>query len=685
MPYNIIQSNAQAFIDKNLKLPRYQRKQTWGPEDNFKLCVSIFKGYPIGVVIINYNNGEGFLLDGRQRKNALTLMKSDPVEVYAWAKKFLGLKDSDNESSVKQKFTDKINHYLQGINFEKSKEDANKETPTDEISNNDISSDFAIEEGIERSISIDTQSKNLEVLVKLILLVHGKFNGLNNLFGHFKFNNYIPFEKLEYVHTKNGEAMINGADLKLHIKYLIDSKNTTEDKFTEYVIRRYNLDDKTTQKVRDFIHIQWEYFENCFNIIANAEDIINSSQLGIIEIQNARAIDAQNIFSLINKEGTKLTSEELLSARPFWNKQIKEASDSALREARSLYNRMGITPPPSLVYWDVCATFIYRIDPNNFLFKKIDETKEKQFSTKITLGFKLFSGIINGGITGISVSELEKADRTGTLKFNWEKDVEPLIADFNTLINLLCDCEYFRYFLSWKQSISSILGDTRAMEYAILIYKNWYHHGKPLKNKPTELKKFYRDSIILIDKLIYEYLDKQWAGSSFGKVANDIKDSSFSTRFKVIPVEKWKELLDSLATEECDAPKGAKEAFLYHYYCIKKMMPITAIDKSYEMDHIFAQRQFETSTISIKWKDNLCNFALLPKKDNISKSDKTLLELQADKSNTWLFDEVKRYTEITDRDIAKFSDINNIQELINKRLALFKSAMSKDRLATINQ
>jgi hypothetical protein len=87
MPYSIVESKAQAFIDETLKLPRYQRKQTWGPEDNFKLCISIFKGYPIGVVIINYNNDEGFLLDGRQRKNALTLMKEDPILLYMWAKK----------------------------------------------------------------------------------------------------------------------------------------------------------------------------------------------------------------------------------------------------------------------------------------------------------------------------------------------------------------------------------------------------------------------------------------------------------------------------------------------------------------------------------------------------------------------------------------------------------------------
>lgn len=670
MPYSIVESKAQAFINEDLKLPRYQRKQTWGAEDNFKLCVSIFKGYPIGVVIINYNNGEGFLLDGRQRKNALFLMKTNPVEVYFWAKKFLGLKDSDTEATVRDKFIEKVNFYLQDIEADKSEE---------------FEQDEAIEEGLERSISTDMQSKNLEVLISLILLIHGKYKGSNSLVGHFKFDGIIPLEQLEYAITKNGETYIDNFKLKLYIKYLIDSTNTTKEKFTEHLIKRYNIDEKNKSKIEKYVDIHWEYFNKCFTILSKAENIIDGSQIGIIRIDNARTIDAQNIFSLINKEGQKLTPEELLSARPFWNKPIKDSSDVAIKEAKKLYDKMGITPPSSLVYWDVCATFITRIDPNNLLFKEIDDNNEKQFSTKITLGFKLFSGILNDAITGISVSELEKKDRKGDLNFDWNNDVEKLVSDFNNLIALLYECEYFKYLASWKQSIASLLGDTIAMEYAILLHKNWVSHGSPLKHNQTALKKFYRDALILLDKLIYEYLNKRWAGSSFGNVANDLKPENFYSRFEMIDNQKWNDLLNWLATEECDATKGGKKAILYHYYCLKKMLPLFEHNKLYEMDHIFAQRQFDTSTITSSWKDNLYNFALLPKKDNISKSDRTLNDLKQDTSNTWLFDEVKRYTEISDSEIEKYSNINNISDLIQKRKSLFIDAFTVNRLQNINQ
>ena len=52
--------------DKNYKLPRYQRKDTWKKDQYFKLCISLFQGYPIGVSIVNSKDGTYWLLDGRQ-------------------------------------------------------------------------------------------------------------------------------------------------------------------------------------------------------------------------------------------------------------------------------------------------------------------------------------------------------------------------------------------------------------------------------------------------------------------------------------------------------------------------------------------------------------------------------------------------------------------------------------------
>ena len=50
--YEIRPETLKTFVeDSNIKLPRFQRKQTWDSKKNFELCISLFKEYPIGVTI----------------------------------------------------------------------------------------------------------------------------------------------------------------------------------------------------------------------------------------------------------------------------------------------------------------------------------------------------------------------------------------------------------------------------------------------------------------------------------------------------------------------------------------------------------------------------------------------------------------------------------------------------------
>ncbi len=108
-----------------IQLPRFQRKSTWTEKDNFKLSINVFKGYPIGVIIVNdmTRDDKSYLLDGRQRRNALLSMYEDPVVVYEWAKKFIGIKKGMSEETIRSLFREKIHIYLQSA-FEESTEDA---------------------------------------------------------------------------------------------------------------------------------------------------------------------------------------------------------------------------------------------------------------------------------------------------------------------------------------------------------------------------------------------------------------------------------------------------------------------------------------------------------------------------------------------------------------------------------
>ena len=75
--YGITSEKAIDIATANWSLPRFQRKRAWGDKERFKLCISIFKKYPIGTVVIKKENlGEGedsrfWLLDGRQRRDTI--------------------------------------------------------------------------------------------------------------------------------------------------------------------------------------------------------------------------------------------------------------------------------------------------------------------------------------------------------------------------------------------------------------------------------------------------------------------------------------------------------------------------------------------------------------------------------------------------------------------------------------
>jgi hypothetical protein len=314
------------------------------------------------------------------------------------------------------------------------------------------------------------------------------------------------------------------------------------------------------------------------------------------------------------------------------------------------------------------------------VFTKIDltdtKTTQSLFTRKLTLGFKLISALFVGGISSGSVKDLENERKA---KIDWNKDIEVLIKEFNIAMDMLYDCEYFRYLMSWKQSIMSLMGNSVALEFATLIYQNWCDLEKPIKGS-SRLKEFQKNAIILCDRLLFEYSSRLWAGSADSRLARDLQ--SKNERFKVVSNNDWDNIIDRFAE---GTNSKVEKGIIYHYYCLKKMRPSfdgEGANAVYEIDHIYAQSQFNNvTTIDTTLMESLGNKALLPKLDNIAKSDKTLKELT---SHSWLFSEILRVTGIDLADVDKYSDIVNVQELIDKRIADYKKVFSTDRISLFN-
>ena len=670
MAFGISENTTSYFINNKIELPRFQRKATWKIQKNFELCISVFKGYPIGVIIVNEMGSKKFLLDGRQRRNALTKMYYNPVEVYNWASKFIGLKNNMTVEEVKDKFFEKIGDYLQA-EFDKATEGSNS------IEDDSLDNDNVVE---GRTFDAEVQSENMHALLDLILLVHSKYANTNKFEGMFKFNKIIPIEELEYTNIVNGYTIIDPVKLKKFIKNRIENDECEKLEFVNYLIKRHKLGDKEAEKLDFYVTQQWDYFEKCFNTIRKTDEIIINARIGLIRLIDASPLDAQNIFSLVNSGGATLTAEELLSARPFWNVEIPNPSDEVKNKSKELYKFLDINVPSNVVRWDVCATLLSRIDKSNLIFSKFDlsdsNTSQSAFTKNLTLGFKLLSAIRVGGISSTAVKELEQERK---VKIDWNKDIELFVNDFNIVTDLLYDCDYFKYLMSWKQSIMSLMGNSVALEFATLVYQNWIHLERPLKGN-SKLKVFQKNAIILFDRLVYEYSSRLWAGSSDSRLSRDLTIPQ--DRFKVIPSNAWNELLDNFAQgNNSKVDKG----IIYHYYCLKKIRPYfdgVSTNAKYNIDHIYAKAQFNNvTTIDSGLMESLGNKALLPRIDNIEKGDRSLAELRF---HEWLYSEVKRVTGISEDEIDKFSDIVNIEELIALRISDYKKVFSNDRISLFN-
>lgn len=62
------------------KIPKYQRGYVWDSNKRGMLIDSLLKNYPIGSIIIWYNGGTKYVLDGQQRTRSLTMIRNYPFK-----------------------------------------------------------------------------------------------------------------------------------------------------------------------------------------------------------------------------------------------------------------------------------------------------------------------------------------------------------------------------------------------------------------------------------------------------------------------------------------------------------------------------------------------------------------------------------------------------------------------------
>lgn len=697
------------LIDQTIRFPRFQRKQTWKAEQNFKLAISVFKSYPIGVTIINKQNfgnkSTRWLLDGRQRRNALLLMQQNPENIYEWSKKFFGIKNTDQLQDIKDKFWEKIADYLNDsdedgfqnakiIAIEQGKSEFIFEGKTYKINSEEVVTDY---EGdfSEEDFFTDVVDKggfsnsedynrsmwgNLDELLFIIQTIHVKTtskSGFSNPFDFRKQINNLPY-------AVDGNKILSGQKLTTfindYLKYNFDNGTPEIDSksFFDFMINRHPLDPITSKTLSSLIQRNWDNIANSIKVTEIIRNRLQEAIIGIIETQDITATDSQMIFMLINKEGTKLSAVEILSAKPAWNIPIKSPSAGVEEHRKLLYSAIR-TQTENTVRWDYPATLYDRLKSLDFLFPKLNYHKNTDLEKKLTLGFKILSGIYEKGI------KKEDVDKLALNKgINWESDIDSILEDLNLMGKVLSDAPYFKYLRSWNQTFLEISSDAVALNFLFTCYFDFVRKDKPISNS-VRTKVFINNAIILADKLIYEYITSKWRGSSDSKISKNISlFSSLPDKFEIIEDSSWlkliKQINDDFKVEENDISFSISKSLIYHIYSMHSLMGPQS--SSIDVDHLIPQSVFASANVrnSDNIKNALFNLCPLPSKENISKSNKKLNRIE----DRWLIQQIETYSHLSSMDFDKYSDPTKWEELRKFRRRFFEEDFISAKTEVIN-
>lgn len=666
MSYNIEPMSVKQFVtDASMKLPRFQRRSVWSEKQNFELCISIFQDYPVGVVIVNKEPESSWLLDGRQRRAALKEMRANPVSVYKWAKSYIKFSPTEDVTDLRTKYWQKVEDYLQ------------KDTiPNEDGEDEEVVVGTEGEEIVDASsFNVEKQRKGLQTLLDLILMVHQIKGGISAWQKTFDFTKFMP---LKYASRKDN-FVVNPEKLRDFILEIIANvSEVNEQSVTDfYLDNSVELTEEKELKFKNAIHQRWTEIKNSIDVIKRTERIVSDACIGIIKLTNASPLDAQNIFTRINSGGTALKAEELLSAKAFWNVPISDLSSNLQSVVTDMYRKLGVESFEGIVRWDIAATLLKRIDKTHLVFDAYKEAAEKEEVNveQVTFGFKLLSAIYQKGISGKNVADLER-----NRDIDWVSGLNELVADLNDVFDLLLDDAYFKNWNAWGKPFTKLFGAAPALEFITIVYQDWIDKGRP-GNTSAKMREVQRDAKILLDKLICEYGSGIWHGSGDKRMANHV--ANISERIKVTDLSVWKNMVEAGFAGEYNGQVLARKQvipLLYYSYILQDLAPSVLSDVTYDVDHTMPQAWFEgNSMVNQKLKDSLTNLALLPKKQNISKSDKALKEI----SDTWLRQQIVIFTGISEADFEKYSDIMNITVLQSDRKAKYMNLIMNERVTKL--
>jgi hypothetical protein len=407
------------------------------------------------------------------------------------------------------------------------------------------------------------------------------------------------------------------------------------------------------------------------------EEHLRESKVGLLEISDCSAADEMKIFEIINSGGTQLTSAEILSAKASWNVPVENPHPEVSASKDKLHESLEIPVPDDVRRWDVAASLLDRIEAS-WLFGGFPRG-ERGFEKRTKLGFQLMSAYYQGRLMKDDLESLAEIDRVPWGSIQLESAI-------STVANLIAQVNVFKYWQTWHRSIMEILSDAIAIDFLVILLKDWERKAKPTQ-AGIALKQLQRNAVILLDRLVFEYVTGQWRGSSDSRIAGNLTQLAAAPEvFPSVEASDWERLIDGVVDTSqingqpllTDRIDGGIKVLLHYYYIVRGISgPSIPGSTTLDWDHIIPQAAFEESgnpALSV-YMNHIANVSYLPSRENKSKRDKRLNEI----TDYWLRDQITTYEEIPPADFERFSTASSVQELILSRGGRLKTAFREHR------
>ena len=705
------------YTSKSIQLPRFQRKNVWNDSRKFLLGISIFKNYPTGVSIIWIQNNQKWLLDGRQRRNAITEIMNNPMKMYEWATTTLRFSEDNpdpkkagkkiGKKADKDEFFEAFIRFLKG--FCESDDDFEELDENEDTSNTDSDFNEACVDGSAIGNDYTVSDGYIQQLIDMLLLCNA--NKGTGFLDAFNFSKSLPKYRMQYMKKGSDSKKVDALLLTQFLCRFCDTSmdrgeggKIKKESFLNYMLCNQFLNDDESVEyatISTEISSRWEKtILPALTIFSNYYDVFMKASIGIILVKDAFNSDAQKIFNLINTQGVKLTQAEIMSSKASWNVVVENTSDETKEYVRKMYDAWEIPFNGKVVAWDYPAVFMDILktksgDKSCFFFSYQRDTAIKSiivYNTK-TIGFQILSAIYKKSIKKDDMDLLVQDVN------DWGQEIGVLIDKICVLFSTILDHPFFKllgcYFLkkdsyqktghNYGKSIQKLLTDAISIYFVVQLYLYANERDYLSSPSPKGRQSIKRNAFILFDRLVYECIKGLWSGSSDSRISTLLTKPMDSEYFTPVSDESWKSLIQEINNKgtidgSTIKDQGKLEPLVYYIHCLNEVAAGN-YENGFDVDHIIPQDAFKGPGVQEKDKaleNSLFNLELLPLEINRKKKDNLYddiwdKKLDATEKNICLISSFF----LSPEELRLNSKINRLSEFKEKRCTVIMDALEK--------